>query len=69
MARALFYEFHTDKEVAGIDRQFLLGPALLVSPVLTKVCRLLDPRWRQDLLSWLANSLRYLAPPMRMLSE
>lgn len=34
VARPLFFEFSKEPATAGIDRQFLLGPALLVSPVL-----------------------------------
>lgn len=33
-ARALFFEFPLDANTYAIDQQFLLGPALLVSPVL-----------------------------------
>lgn len=36
VARPLFYEFPTDRATYGIDRQFLLGPALLITPVLTQ---------------------------------
>ncbi|EJD44910.1 hypothetical protein AURDEDRAFT_166092 [Auricularia subglabra TFB-10046 SS5] len=34
--RALWYEFPTEKELFGVDRQFLIGPNILVSPVVDK---------------------------------
>ncbi|OXA46849.1 Maltase-glucoamylase, intestinal [Folsomia candida] len=34
VARALWAEFHTDPETAGIDRQFMWGSGLLITPVL-----------------------------------
>jgi maltase-glucoamylase len=34
VARALWHEFPTDPETAGIDRQFLWGSGFLISPVL-----------------------------------
>ncbi|XP_072044428.1 lysosomal alpha-glucosidase-like [Amphiura filiformis] len=36
VARPLFFEFANDETTYAIDRQFLWGPALLISPVLTK---------------------------------
>lgn len=32
--RALFWEFPDHRHLAGVDQQFLLGPAILVTPVL-----------------------------------
>ena len=37
VVRPLFFEFPTDLETHSIDKQFLFGPALLVSPVLNEV--------------------------------
>ena len=34
VARPLFFEFPTDAETYAIDRQFMWGSALLISPVL-----------------------------------
>ncbi|XP_022245024.1 sucrase-isomaltase, intestinal-like [Limulus polyphemus] len=34
VVRPVFHEFPTDKNTFGIDRQFLWGPAVLISPVL-----------------------------------
>jgi alpha-glucosidase (family GH31 glycosyl hydrolase) len=34
VARALLFEFPTDPQTYTIDRQFMIGPALLISPVL-----------------------------------
>ncbi|KAL8616022.1 hypothetical protein ACOMHN_014984 [Nucella lapillus] len=34
VVRPLHHEFPTDKKALGIDRQFLWGPALLISPIL-----------------------------------
>ncbi|KAM7452410.1 hypothetical protein ABFA07_000090 [Porites harrisoni] len=36
VARPLFYEFPKDSTTYPVDRQFLLGPALLITPVLTQ---------------------------------
>ncbi|KAJ7394088.1 hypothetical protein OS493_003764 [Desmophyllum pertusum] len=36
VARPLFYEFPKDSRTYAIDRQFLLGPALLITPVLSQ---------------------------------
>lgn len=36
LARPLFFEYPEDKETWSVDEQFLLGDALLVSPVLTE---------------------------------
>jgi len=36
VARALFFEFPKDKNTYGIDKQFMWGHALLISPVLTQ---------------------------------
>lgn len=36
VARPLFYEFPKDPTTYPVDRQFLLGPALLITPVLTQ---------------------------------
>lgn len=36
VARPLFYEFPKDRTTYPMDRQFLLGPALLITPVLTQ---------------------------------
>lgn len=36
VARPLFFEFPTDPLTLAIDEQFMLGPALLISPVLTQ---------------------------------
>lgn len=36
VARPLFYEFPSDSQTYAIDKQFLLGPALLITPVLTQ---------------------------------
>ena len=33
----LYIRFPTDSNVRGIDRQFMWGPALLISPILEKV--------------------------------
>ena len=35
--RPLFFEFPTDHRTMAIDEQFLFGPSVLVSPVLSKV--------------------------------
>ena len=37
IVRPLFFEFPTDLTTHAIDKQFLFGPALLISPVLTEV--------------------------------
>ena len=37
VARPLFFEFPTDLNTHSIDTQYLFGPALLISPVLTQV--------------------------------
>jgi alpha-glucosidase (family GH31 glycosyl hydrolase) len=39
VVRPLFFEFPTEFNSHSIDRQYLFGPALLVSPVLTPVSR------------------------------
>lgn len=36
MWRPLFFEFATDSNTYAIDEQFMVGPALMVSPVLTE---------------------------------
>ena len=37
VVRPLFFEFPLDLVTHSIDTQFLFGPALLISPVLTEV--------------------------------
>ena len=37
VARPLFHEFPLDNNTYGIDEQFMLGPALLISPFLYEV--------------------------------
>jgi alpha-glucosidase (family GH31 glycosyl hydrolase) len=37
VARPLFFEFTSDLNTHTIDKQFMIGPALLISPVLEKV--------------------------------
>ena len=37
VVRALFFEFPQDQSVFKIDRQFMFGPAFMISPVLTQV--------------------------------
>ena len=37
VARPLFFEFTSDRNTHTIDKQFMIGPALLISPVLEKV--------------------------------
>eukprot|EP00088_Acartia_fossae_P064412 TRINITY_DN7924_c0_g1_i12.p1 TRINITY_DN7924_c0_g1~~TRINITY_DN7924_c0_g1_i12.p1 ORF type:complete len:879 (-),score=174.43 TRINITY_DN7924_c0_g1_i12:112-2748(-) len=34
VARPLWHEFPTDEQALGVDNQFLLGPAVLISPIL-----------------------------------
>ncbi len=36
MARPLFFEFPTDPQLPALDTQFLIGPALMITPVLTE---------------------------------
>lgn len=50
VARGLFYEFYNDPNVFLIDEQFLIGPSLLISPVLKQGARNVnayfpDSRW------------------------
>ncbi len=35
MLRPLFFEFPTDANTLSIDQQFLVGPAVLITPVVT----------------------------------
>ncbi len=36
VARPLFFEFPTDSQLPAVDTQFLIGPALMITPVLTE---------------------------------
>ena len=38
VARPLWFDFPADRAAHAIDQQWMLGPALLVSPVLEQVC-------------------------------
>ena len=38
VARPLWFNFPADTATHAIDQQWMLGPALLVSPVLAQVC-------------------------------
>ncbi|XP_012938524.2 lysosomal alpha-glucosidase, partial [Aplysia californica] len=42
VARPLFFEFPEDEKTLTIDRQFMLGPALLISPILTQGATTVD---------------------------
>lgn len=53
VARPLWFEYPTDSTAAGIDRQWLLGGDILISPVLEQVC---------NSLSWLFTPLLVRVP-------
>ena len=42
VARALAWEFPNDPSLAAVDRQFLLGPSILITPVLTPLAATVD---------------------------
>ena len=61
MARALWDEFPTDSNTWVIDRQFMWGSGLLISPVLdqgatTKSAYFPDARW-YDISSWITSGV------------
>lgn len=43
--RALWFEFPEDEELYGVDRQFMIGSDILVTPVLTPDISFVDGMW------------------------
>lgn len=56
--RALFWEFPDEPNLFGIDRQFLVGRDILVTPVLTPNVSTVDGKSRnlRDYSLWLPSS-------------
>lgn len=51
--RALAWEFPQDPSLADVDRQFMLGGSLLITPVLTPLAKTVNgvfPGWKQDVI-------------------
>lgn len=58
VVRPFFFEFPQDKSAVGYDRQFLVGPAILVSPVLDEGARHVDAYFPQGVwYDWYTHRL------------